>query len=275
VIGLIELLILALTTFLVGIVASMVGIGGGFLGVPILILLLSVPPHQAVGTSLTMCVFTALSSTIAYARQGRIDYRVGLVLALGTVPGAISGAYITRYVSAGDLTALFGIFLIGVALRMMMAPGGRTQRDGGAFSVSGGWRRRIVDSGGQVFEYTVNVPLAALMGFLGGLSSGFFGVGGGAVLVPIMRLLLGIPMHITVAISMFTMIFTTSSGVTTHMLMGNVILHYAVCMAAGVIAGAQLGASIARRLKARRLEVIFGIFLVIIGLRMVLKAFLA
>ena len=88
---------LALLAVLVGVVAAMTGVGGGFLIVLILNLFFDLSVHQAVGTSLVTIIFTALFSTFAYARQKRIDYKLGSIFAIGTVPGAILGAYTTKF----------------------------------------------------------------------------------------------------------------------------------------------------------------------------------
>ncbi|KPV61590.1 MAG: hypothetical protein AOA65_2407 [Candidatus Bathyarchaeota archaeon BA1] len=253
----------------VGIISAMIGVGGGFLVVPALVLLFFIPSHKAVGTSLTMIIFTALSSTLAYSRQRRIDYSLGLILTMGTVPGAIMGAYVTRFVTARGLSFLFGLFLVAVALRMMLAPERGAQK--ASESKQRGWHRRLTDSKDVVFEYNANMKPGLALSFLGGFTSGFFGVGGGAVMVPVMNLGMGVPIHIAVATSMFMMMFTSLSGVATHLMLGNVLPDYALYLSIGVIGGAQVGALIARRLKARYLERIFGVFLVVVGLRMVLE----
>jgi len=91
----IEFLLLPLLGVLIGIVAAMIGIGGGVFIVPLLTLLplYGFSTTQAVGTSLTAIVFTSLASTVSYSRQKRIDYRTGLILAVVTIPGAWVGAY--------------------------------------------------------------------------------------------------------------------------------------------------------------------------------------
>lgn len=270
--GPLEAIGLLLISFGVGIVSAMIGLGGGFLVVPVLVLLYNLPAQEAAGTSLTMIIFTALSSTVAYVQQRRVDYLLGVMLITGTIPGAIAGAYATKFISSAGLSSLFGIFLIIVAARMLWssrrngAPAAESS-DGDANS----WRRALVDSKGQEFQYRVRVMVGIPLSILAGFASGFFGIGGGAVMVPVMNVAMGVPMHLAVATSMFLMIFTSISGVATHLALGNVLAEYALFLAIGVVAGAQIGARAARRLRASHLGSLFGIVLIIIGARMALE----
>jgi len=253
-----------LFAFFVGIVSSMIGVGGGFLIVPILVLIYGVSTHLAVGTSAVMVVFTAVSSTFAYAKQKRIDHKLGLILAIGSIPGAVVGAYATSLVSTKDLASLFGAFLMILAVRMLVAPRekGRTMW---------GWLRRIQDAGGQVFEYEADTVPGIFLSFFAGFASGFFGLGGGAVMVPVMVLVMTMPMHIAVATSMFIMIFTSTSAAAAHLLLRNVLADSAVALGIGIVIGTQVGAFAARRLKAKSLQRVFALFLIVIGARMALQ----
>jgi len=82
--------------FLVGALGTLIGAGGGFLLVPLLILAYRLPPADAVGTSLALVFLNALSGTVAYLRQRRVDLSLGWKFAVATVPGAVGGAFLTR-----------------------------------------------------------------------------------------------------------------------------------------------------------------------------------
>jgi len=96
------------------------------------------------------------------------------------------------------------------------------------------WRRKIVDSSGKIFEYDVRIYPALVLLFLGDLASGFLGIGGGLIVVPILAAYVGLPIHLAVATSMVTMIFTAISGVSTHILLGDVLIDYAVPLVMGI-----------------------------------------
>ncbi len=226
-------------------------------------------PQLAAGTSLTVIVFKALSSSSRYSRQKRIDYKVGLLLAATTIPGAFFGAYLTSIIAKELLILIFALFLLYVASRMIFPNSPFSWR----FPERGGkgWSRRIVDSDGRVFEYTADIKIGLPLGFLAGISSGLLGIGGGSLMVPILHFVLSFPMHLAVATSVFTMIFTSISGVATHIYLGNVAYTYALLLGIGVIFGAQIGAHVAKQISGKTLRRFFGIVLVIISLRMILK----
>jgi uncharacterized membrane protein YfcA len=258
-------ILLPLLGFLIGTVASMVGVGGGVFIVPLLTLAYDFSPSNAVGTSLATIVFTSLASTANYSRQKRIYYKTGLILAITTVPGAVLGAYLTSIMEAQLLGLIFGFFVLLVALRMI-------------FKLNFSKNKRAdteksnpIDSERSLLECKNKVLLGVVLGFLGGLSSGLLGIGGGSLMVPIMVLAMGIPMHITVATSMFTMIFTSTSGVIEHFRLDNIHFEYALLLVLGTIFGAQLGAYVSKRISGRNLRRIFGLVLIIVSIRMILN----
>jgi len=262
----VEMLLLPPMAFLVGIISAMVGVGGGVFIVPILSLIFGLSPHQAVGTSLAAVIFTSLSSALGYWRQRRIDYRVGTLLTVTTTPGALVGAYLTTLLTTRALGLTFGFFLIFVAWRMTFRYGLHRSQP---LRIGKSWHRRIVDSDAKVFEYDANVGLGLLLSFFGGLSSGLLGIGGGVLIVPILHLIMNFPMHVTVATSMFIMIFTSISGVATHFSLGNVRVEHAILLSAGIIFGAQLGAHLSKRISGRNLRRIFGVVLFLVSVRMI------
>ena len=114
----ITLILLALLGVFSGFLGGLLGVGGGIIIVPILILVFDLQANQAVGTSLVMIIFTALSATFAYQRQKRLDWKVGIMGASVTVPGAAIGAYATSFFSSEVLTIILGIFLFFIAAFM-------------------------------------------------------------------------------------------------------------------------------------------------------------
>jgi len=265
-----DIVLLTLLCFFVGVIASMTGIGGGVLMVPILSLIFDFATHKAVGTSLSVIIFTSTASTFAYYRQGRIDYKIGLIMAAATIPGVLTGAYLTTLIRGRELGIIFALFLIFVALRMILnfnmgLPRVHFPKSIGCLS------RRVVDSDGEVFEYSVSLPLGFSVGFFGGMSSGLLGIGGGSLMVPILHIVMNLPMHVTVATSMFIMIFTSVFGTAQHVAYGNVMFEYTVPMALGVIFGAQLGAYIAKRVAGKSLRRVFAVVLILVGVRLLFK----
>jgi uncharacterized membrane protein YfcA len=250
----------------------MLGIGGGVFIVPALQLFplsTEFSPQMAAGTSLAMILFTALSSTLGYRKQRRIGYRVGLLFAIVTVPGAFVGAFVAENISEELLILVFALFLLYVASRMMFTyqlPFLNLQEHREHCEV-----RQLVDSDGKVFKYVADIKFGLPLGFFAGFFSGLLGVGGGALMVPILHFVLCFPIHLAVATSAFIMIFTSTSGVATHLSLGNVRFDYAFILGIGVIFGAQIGAYIAKRTSSKNLRRIFGVVLVLISIRMILE----
>lgn len=266
-----EAVLLPILGLFVGIAAAMLGIGGGVFIVPALQLLplsLTFSPQMAAGTSLGMIVFKALSSTSGFAKQRRIDYKVGLLLAIITIPGALLGAILTEKISKELLIVIFALFLLYIASRMMFSYSSSTRSSS---KPKTGWARHLTDSDGKVFKYSTNIKFGLPLSFLAGISSGLLGLGGGALMVPILYFALSFPMHIAVATSGFTMVFTSISAVTAHLYLGNVQFGYTILLSVGVVVGAQIGTRVSKRVSSKNLKRIFGLLLVIVSIRMFLK----
>ncbi len=259
--------LLPLAGFLVGIVASITGVGGGIFIVPLLTMAYGFIPQHAIGTSLGSIIFTAIAATIAYARQRRIYYRLGLLMACGTVPGAYFGAYLTTVVSSRLLGLLFGAFLFFMALRMAVDDLGRSAEGTvDALSLTSSPAREEVTS-------FFKVARIVILGFLAGFGSGFFGIGGGVLAVPAMNFGLHIPIHLATATSMFMMILTSLSGAVQHTLANHLHWGYALLLALGTIFGAQVGAGLSRKISGTMLRRIFGVIMLIVSVQMLLKFF--
>jgi uncharacterized membrane protein YfcA len=187
---------------------------------------------------------------------------------MGTIPGALAGAYLTSLLESELLEGLLGIFLLGLAVRMLLArelPDRRPDLDGSC--------TRKVDAHGHVFEYSAKPSKGFPGSFLAGMVSGTFGIGGGTLIVPLLRLGLRIPMHIAVPTSMFMMIFTSLAAGATHAVLGHAKLEYAIPLIVGIVIGTQIGARLAKRTKARVLEKLLGVCLLIVGSKLVMVFF--
>lgn len=277
---LVAILFLGLFGAIAGFFGGMLGVGGGVIIIPLLILLFDLEARQAVGTSLVMIVFTALSATFAYDRQKRIDWKIGLTGATVTVPAAVIGAYATKLVSSKSLTVILGATLFLIAVTMLgrsfrMFPSRKSDAANGIEADSKPtrkvWNRRIVDAAGRVFEYDARISSGLTLLFLAGLASGFLGIGGGLIVVPVLAVVIGLPMHIAVATSMLTMILTSISGISAHVILGNVLIDYAIPIVMGIVLGAQLGATAAKRLRSTSLERAFALAVLAIGILLIIS----
>jgi hypothetical protein len=258
-------ILLPILGLLIGVLASLTGVGGGAIIVPILSLLYAFTPASAVGTSLAAIVFTAVAATVTYWRQKRIFFRIGVIVSFATAPGAVIGAYLTEVVSATFLGVAFSVFLMIVAIKILTEITPRRRRDK-KIDIE------IQGSENDLFNYKRSrLYLAFALGFVSGVISGLLGVGGGIVLVPLLIFILELDIHVAVATTMFTMIFTALAGVTQHFLLGNVNFEVALMLGVGSILGTQIGAYLYKRASNTLLRGVFAVILLAISVEMIIK----
>lgn len=268
---------LALVLFgaFVGTYGTVVGAGGGFLIVPMLLLVYNVSPQHAVGTSLSVVFLNAVSGTISYARRKRIDYRTAILFALLTLPGAVLGAYLTTYLTGPIFQGIFGVILIAIAGFLLLGPEVPHSPTSKRFAKSppGGYvKRTLVDASGEVFEYSFNPRGGGLLSFVVGFLSSIVGIGGGIIHVPALVYLFNFPTHVATATSLFILAISAGIGSASHLALSHVLLWPALLIGIGVIAGAQLGAAISPRIRGPWLMRLLSIALVVVGVRLVLGA---
>jgi len=247
-------LLIFLTTFTAGFLGSMLGVGGGFLIVPILVLLLKIPMHQAVALSLVAISGTAVSSLTIYISRSLVNFRIGVILESVTILGAAIGPNIALKLEAEVLEFIFGSVLLYVTYRM--------------------WARREAgESDGIVIGPSCIRWTTSLLGaFSAGLIASMIGIGGGTLKVPIMYLILGVPMRIAVATSQFMISLTSVISSSIYILNGLVNLDTGVAAIIGSIGGAQLGSRVGLKLRVHQIRRLFSIILAFFSVTMILKS---
>jgi uncharacterized membrane protein YfcA len=249
----VEVLLLTAYAIAVGTIASMVGIGGGIFNTPLLILVFFFDAQHASATALVAALFVAAASTPKYWRQNPrpIIPKAGLFLAITTIPGSLTGVFL-RTLIAEDyaLRLIFGLSLFPVAIKMLFA---KKKSDGQKSEI-------------EEYDFSAlsqqRLVLSLFGAFIGGVAAGLLGIGGGAVIVPVLSLLMGLPMLAAVSTSMFTMIFTASAGTMLNYVTGFIEPAYALALGAGMVVGAQIGPPLAARVNAVQLKRVFGLVLV-------------
>jgi uncharacterized membrane protein YfcA len=239
----------------VGVLSSMIGIGGGTVNTPLLLILFAFTEQQAPATALVGGLFVSIAASVSYWRQNPrpIIPKVGLVLAILTVPGSLFGVFLRTLISAPyALRLIFGISLFPVAIKMLFASK-RGKSD--LASELSAW---------DISQISKRQWITSLIGaFIGGISAGLLGLGGGAVVVPVLIVLMGLPMHAAVATSMFTMMFTTTAGTAYNIILGSVDLSFALALGLGMLVGGQIGARLACKVNAVQLKQIFGLIIIL------------
>lgn len=106
--------------FLVGMFSALLGVGGGVLMVPLLVILVDKTQHLAEGTSLLVIVPTAVVGVLAHRKRGYVDVRTGAALGVGGIAGAWIGALLALKIDAGALQKVFAVFMLVVGLRLVI-----------------------------------------------------------------------------------------------------------------------------------------------------------
>ncbi len=257
-----------------GILGTIVGAGGGFFVVPYLFLVSKMSPQLIIGTSMTMVFFNAISGTLAYLHQKRIDLRTGIKFSAVTIPGSILGAFISRFFDSSLYGDAFGLLLLGVGIFILIRPkniqNNQHANPIGVMDIR--WpivNRRISDSSGNTYLYSFNERTGLILSFFTGFISTSMGIGGGILMVPLMVYLLGFPVHIATATSFFILLVSSFFGVVTHVLLQHVDILIAAYLSVGAILGAQIGALVSKRFNSKWTQVILAICLVLVSVKLI------
>jgi uncharacterized membrane protein YfcA len=258
------LLICSILGAIVGLLAGMLGIGGGLIIVPFLLYLL---PHylhlpldvampMAIATSLSTIVLTAISSSRAHYKLGNLQRFYLLWTGLGISVGAIIGPQFATLISAQSLKTLFSVFVLLIAVQMVFLGNKSANRD-------------------------VSQPLLLFIGVITGCISSVMGIGGGAIMVPAllwcrvdMRAAIGCAAFSGLVIALFgSASFVVAGWNNEHLpewAIGFIYLPATLGIVMTSVFTASVGAKLSRTLNTQLLKKIFAGFLVIVSLRMLL-----
>ena len=246
-------LILAGGGLVSGILAGLLGIGGGTILVPLLVTL-GCTPVQAVATSSLAIVITSISGSVQNWRMGYFDFRRVIYLALPALVTAQIGVYWASRIAPYLLLATFGILLLTNIYLVDL-------------------RQRLTVKGGATKAQQFNPVLSKLgTGGAAGILAGLFGVGGGVIMVPLQMLLLGEPIKVAIQTSLGVIVITAVSASVGHGLQGNVLFSEGILLGVGGLLGAQISTRALPKLPDSVVSLIFRIFLGILSIYMFWQA---
>ena len=258
--------------FMVGTFGTLIGAGGGFILVPVLLLLYpDKSPETITSISLAVVFFNSLSGSIAYAKMKKIDYKSGIIFAAATLPGSILGAVTTSLIPRNIFNILFGVLLIAASIFLLMKPENRNviKDKKPKYNLT----RTITDIDGTAHTYSYNSVLGIIISVLVGYLSSLLGIGGGIIHVPVLVHALNFPVHIATATSHFVLAGMSLSGTIVHVLSGALSkgILQTIGLSIGVLFGAQLGARLSKRFQGvfiiRGLAVALGL----VGIRILIS----
>ncbi len=271
-----SIIILILVGFLSAIIGSLVGIGGGIIIVPTLIyfgvtmnVLDEITPQTAIGTSSIILIATGLSSTIGYLKQKQVDIKNGFLFLIGIIPGALIGAYLSQYLTIHSFNLYFGIFLIVVAIMLMIRhripPIKAFQQEL--------YMKSFTDAHGEHYRYGVVPSIAIIASFVIGLTAGLFGIGGGALMTPLMLLVFRFPPHVAVGTSMMMIFFSSLTGSIGHIVLGHVLWGYSIILIISSWIGAQIGVKLNKTVKSDTVVLILRLVMLALGVYLIIRSF--
>jgi uncharacterized membrane protein YfcA len=274
-----DIWILAGVGVVAGALGALLGIGGGILVIPVLVLGFSVPIHVAVAASLVSVLATSSAAGSVYVGEGLTNMRLGMTLELATTAGAIAGGLTAALLPEKILLLTFAAFL-GVTAAMLFAQRrdaggeGAPSRHTEGYEEVGHLAGAFFDqqAGSLVHYQARRLPLGLAGSFLAGNLSGLLGVGGGFLKVPAMSLGMGVPIKVAAATSNFMIGVTAAASLVIYVQKGFLVPLVAAPVALGVTIGALGGTRLAARAPAHLLARLLGLILLGVAVQMVFRA---
>ena len=270
-------LLLILLGFGVGTLGTLIGAGGGFIMVPILILLYpDMSPSHITAISMAVVAINATMGSISYMYSKRIDYKAGIIFAIATIPGSIIGVLVNQYFSTNVFNVVFGVVLIALSM-LLFLKGGKKKIGGTDDGSEGNVHNTLTDRYGSNYSYYYNLKLGIFISLFVGFFSPLLGIGGGIIHVPAMVQWLHFPVHIATATSHFILAIMATVSVVVHIYEGSYndpfILNMIGALAIGVTFGAFLGAKLSSKVKGSFIIKMLSLSLAIVGIRILFTVF--
>jgi uncharacterized membrane protein YfcA len=253
--------ILILTGITAGTASGLFGVGGGFLMTPVQYWLYTsggidstLATRLAFGTSLAVIIPTLISGALAHHKRGAVNWQAAIPMGCAAIFGGLTGGTLAANLPGHVLRVIFALLIIATAVRMV-------------------WHIRSC----TVCEPRGSIPVYLVLGFLIGLVSGLAGIGGGLLLVPVLVILLGYPMHSAVGTSSACLIFSSTGAVAAYIVHGTSVaglppysMGYVNLVTFGILAittvpFALVGVRFAHGCSGQKLQILFAMVLILIG----------
>lgn len=252
-------MLFAVLGFAIGALGTLIGVGGGFLLVPILLILYPERSSMWVGSlSMWMIALNATSGSISYHFKRVIHFRIAAISILAAFPGSVFGVMLERYVSRAFFEKAFGVALLGYASFLLL-------------------RKLKGAAGSRIGADSVLPPkmywVAGFISFWVGFIASFLGLGGGVVHVPLLAHVMGFPVHLAAGTSHLILAVTAWVASFVHIYHGDLNLADPTAwqLGLGAAAGAQVGARLSSRVSGPVIMKILAVALLLVALRLLLR----
>lgn len=253
-----KIIISSISGLMIGVVAGLIGVGGGEFRIPVLLQLLSIPPHQALPVNLLVGLFTVAMSLWKRTAIEPIPadlLTMAIAMVIGSLPGSYVGAFAAKKSSAELLKKILMVFLFVTGFRLIITP---------FFPISSN----------MVFTGLTTLPSAVVIGFFIGIICGLLGVAGGEYRIPVLMFLFGLGLRSAGTISLFVSLPTIAVALAKHIKNGfflkqdiGISLSMGICS----VIGAYYGAAFHDAINETLLKVFFGFILIAATVRMFVK----
>lgn len=264
-----------LASLAAGLLGALVGLGGGVMIVPLLTLGFGLDIRLAIGASIVSVIATSSGAGAALLRDRLTNVRVGTLLQVATVVGAVAGALLAPHLPTRALFLLFGLILLASVAPMVKKLGADVPRGlvpdllAVRLRLAGSYPDRAL---GREVSYVVNgVPLGFALMFVAGVVSGLLGIGSGALKVLAMDSAMHLPIKVSTATSNFMIGVTAAASAGVYFWRGDVLPLVAAPVALGVLTGALAGARLLVRFRSSTVRLVFMVALSLVAVQMLLR----
>ncbi|MBL6988551.1 MAG: sulfite exporter TauE/SafE family protein [Bacteriovoracaceae bacterium] len=252
---------------LVGTFGTMLGVGGGFIHVPFLMILFNFIPQDAIGTSIGVIFFNTLAGSTIYFFQKRLNMYVATRLALYAIPGATIGPFVVQHYTKSFFCTMLSVLLVLVSYYLFFKQGKVTADTKKESEV-----HLTGDDKEDAKRYNLRLGQIGTL-FIGFLSN-LFGIGGGIIHVPFMVMVMKMPLHLVLGTSHLVLCVSSFIGMCVFFYLGNIQVDFMMPIALGSIIGARIGAELSGRIPADVIRKILALTLAFVALRLMLTSML-
>lgn len=276
-----SIIFLAVAGVAAGLLGSLLGLGGGILIIPVLVLVLKVPMHHAVATSLLCVIATSSAAASRNVRKGIANVRLGITLEIATVLGALLGSAVAGMLSAKALMILFACAMLLMAPAMARGIDDEETEPEAVGEEEEEKRPFVAAFDGAYYDaaheadvrYRVSrFPVAVAVSGVAGTLSGLLGVGGGILKVPVLSTWCDVPMKAAAATSNFMIGVTAVASAIVYYGRGEVSPFITAASVLGVFIGSRIGSVLAAKIHGNRLRRLFSVVMVLVAAQMLAKA---
>lgn len=253
-------MLFTLIGLIIGTVGTLIGAGGGFVLVPLLIFMLPNHPSSRIAAISILGVgVNATSGSVAYAVKKQIHWKSAWIYSLAAIPGIFIGVYLNENIMRQNFILIFSLFIIFLSIYIYIK-----SLNSDLFLIN------------DTFKFVLTQKIAIIGSFISifiGVISSFLGIGGGIIHVPLLSTLLDYPVHIAAGTSHMILALTSSVAIIEHFNHGHYtnLESFVPYLLVGLVVGAQLGALLSKRVSSPKILKVLSIALLLGGIRLLVQ----